>query len=493
MEAGFRDLIERAPDGVVISRDGIVLYANASALRLLGYDRSEELVGQPMTAFLDRDAVMTMRQRLQAMRESGKQPAPYEYEARQRDGARVTAEITSIFIEHEGAPAVLAFARDVTERVRMRAQLEHSDRLAALGLMAGGVAHEINNPLTFVTLAAEQLERRLAGTAMASDVATLVADIRIGVGRIAAIARDLRAYARHEETPPGPVDVAAVIDAVERIVSHEIRPRARVRKELAQIPPVFGVAMRIEQVFVNLLVNAAGSLEGRTDGEIVVRATSYDGHVKVEVSDNGAGIAADVLPRIFEPFFTTRSSAAGTGLGLSICRDIVHRFGGTIAATSEVGRGTTISVTFPIAVGSASPIAELARSPSPASPARRRILVIDDEPLIVAVLKRTLAEAHDVVGESDPREALTRLLTDPPFDVVLCDLMMPGLTGMDVYASVARERPGLEQRFVFISGGSFTQPAREFLEKIPNARLTKPFAMRDLVAAVESLDGHSPA
>ncbi len=354
MEARFRDLIEGAPDGVVISRDGVVLYANAAALRLLAYDRSEELVGQPMTLFLERDAVMTMRKRLQEMRETGKQPSPYEYEALRRDGARVTAEITSIFIEYDGAPAVLAFARDVTERVKMRARLEQADRLAAVGLIASGIAHEINNPLAFVSLAAEQLERRLAATDTSSDVTKLVRDIRIGVDRIAAIARDLRTYTRNDGSP--------------------------------------------------------GAHETLTD--IAVTARSTPDH-------------AESAPQASSP--------------------------------------------------------------------RRRVLVVDDERLIVSVVKRTLGDAHDVIGESDPHVALDRLLTEPPFDVVLCDLMMPGLTGIDVYTRVARERPGLERSFIFISGGSFTRQAREFLDTIPNARLTKPFSASDILTAVASLTVTTPA
>jgi PAS domain S-box-containing protein len=485
MEASFRRLVEGAPDGVVISRDGIVLYANPSALRLLGYERSDEVIGKSMSLFLDGESLMTMRQRLQQMRETGQQPSPFEYGARRRDGERVTAEITSLFIEFDGAPAVLAFARDVTERVRMRAKLEQSDRLAALGLMAGGVAHEINNPLTFVTLAADQLERRVAAIDAPSEITKLVQDVRVGVARIAAIARDLRAYARNDDEIPSAVDLAAALDAAERLAAHQLRSRARLRRELGSVPRVRAVPMRLEQVFVNLLVNAANAVhDGRDDGEIVVTGALRDGSVVVEIADNGAGIAPDLLPQIFEPFFTTRSSGAGTGLGLSICRDIVQRMGGTIAARSDLGRGTTIELLLPCA---ADPTVDAA-APEHASAAtsRRRILVIDDEPLIVATVKRVLGGVHDVVGVTDPQAGVDRVLADPTFDVVLCDLMMPGLTGMDVFARVARERPGIEQRFIFVSGGAFTRQTREFLQKVPNARLMKPFTADELVSAIAS-------
>src|SRR5580698_4534543 len=153
-------LVENAPDGIVVSRDGVVLYANAAAAKLLGYDDVSELVGKPMT-FLDRKSVEIMRQRIEHMAATGERLIPREYPARRRDGTEITAEIASAIIELDGKPVVLAYARDVTDRTRLRAQLAHADRLASLGTMAAGVAHEINNPLAFMGLALEALGRRL--------------------------------------------------------------------------------------------------------------------------------------------------------------------------------------------------------------------------------------------------------------------------------------------------------------------------------------------
>ncbi|MEO7092054.1 MAG: ATP-binding protein, partial [Polyangiales bacterium] len=436
------------------------------------------LVGRPMTSFLDAAAATTMRERLQEMAKTGVQPAPLEYAAQRRDGTSVVAEISSIFIEYEGAPAVLAFARDVTERVRLRSQLEHANRLSALGLMAGGVAHEINNPLAFVSLASELLLLRIAETDANAEVRGLVRDISAGVARIAAIARDLRVYGRYEDEPPGPVDLAFVLDSAERMVGNEVRTRVRVRREMpATVPAVLGVETRLEQVFVNLLLNAAYAIaEGRADGEIVIRVEPRAADVLVEIEDNGTGMEPDLLERIFEPFFTTRSSAAGTGLGLSISRDIVLRFGGTISATSRPGSGTTMRVTLERAAAAPRVKEEIASANAP----RRRVLVIDDEPLVVSMLVRALEAQHDVVGEVSAQAGLDRLLAGPAFDLVLCDLMMPDLTGMELHARIAREQPGVEHTIVFTTGGSFTRGAREFLDQVPNARLMKPFAARDV-------------
>ncbi|HEX3345834.1 MAG TPA: PAS domain S-box protein, partial [Polyangiaceae bacterium] len=244
-EDAFRALVEKAPDAIVVSRRGVVLYANAAAARLLGYDDVSELVGKPMT-FLDRRSAETMQRRVQQMAETGEQLVPREYPARRKDGTAITAEIASTIIEFDGEPAVLAYARDVTERARLRAQLAHADRLAALGTMAAGVAHEINNPLSFIALATEMLSQRVG-----PDEEPLVAKVRTGVDRIAAIMRDLRFFGRDEEDSPGPLDLAGAIDAAEHLVLHEIRPRGTLGKEYGALPAVLGVARHVEQVFVN--------------------------------------------------------------------------------------------------------------------------------------------------------------------------------------------------------------------------------------------------
>ncbi len=489
-EPNFRGLVDAAPDGVVISRNGVVLYVNASAVRLLGYENPSELVGQPMSIFLGGPEAATMRARLEHMRLTGEKLPPHEYPAKRRDGSVVVAEIASMFIEHEGAPAVLAFARDVTERVGMRAQLAHAERLAAIGVLAAGVAHEINNPLTFMSLAAEMLLRKLAAKGESPETLEDARDILIGTRRIAGIVRELRAYARQDDDPVGRVDLTDVIAAAERVVAHELKPRARIRREIDSLPAVLGTSTRLEQVLVNLLLNAAYAIDDdRTDGEIVIRAHASDRGIVVEVSDNGAGIPADVLPRVFEPFFTTKPSGAGTGLGLSISRDIVTRLGGDLVATSEVGRGTTMRVTLLRAPEFSGARDASAPPRGIAAAARRRVLVIDDEPFIVELVTQSLGDKHEVIGTTDAHHGLEQLLAGAPFDVVVCDLMMPALTGMDLHASVAHARPGLERRFIFATGGPTTDRARAFLSTVPNTRLMKPFSAIQLEECIQAVAG----
>ena len=483
--ATFAKLVEEAPDGVVISRDGVILYVNRAALALLRYDRAEELIGQSMARFLDGQSIATMIRRIHHMRTTGERMAPREYRATRRDGSTVVAEISSIPIEFEGSPAVLAFARDVTERVRLRAQLEQADRLTALGMMAAGVAHEINNPLTFISLAVDLLRQRLGTEESASR--SLLDDIGEGVERVAAIVRDLRVYSRYEDEPLGAVDLEAVLEGAGRIIAHELRSRIRLVRETDTLPLVRGVARRLEQVFVNVYLNAAQAFaDEQSDATISVHARVTENTVEVEVADNASGILPDVLERIFEPFFTMRPTGTGTGLGLFICRDILLRAGGTIRAESDVGKGTTMTITLQRAEPAILPDAP------PVSTARlsgRRILVVDDEPLIVKTIVRALGHDNVVVGETCPERALELAMADPPFDAIVCDVMMEGLTGVDVYERIARARPGMELRIVFVSGGAHTARTRAFLASVPNRCLTKPFAPEGLSSALALIAG----
>jgi PAS domain S-box-containing protein len=476
----FARLVEEAPDGVVISREGVILYVNRAALALLRYERAEELVGQSMALFLDAQSIGTMVRRIRHMQATGERMAPREYRAKRKDGSTVVAEISSIPIELDGKQAVLAFARDATERVRLRAQLEQADRLAALGMMAAGVAHEINNPLTFISLAADLLRQRL--TVDDGTNRGLLDDIGEGVERVAAIVRDLRVYSRYEDEPLGAVDLEAVLHGAGRIVSHELRSRIRLVRVTDSLPRVRGVARRLEQVFVNVYLNAAQAFpDDQNDGTISVRASVAENEVTIEVSDNGSGMPPDVLERIFEPFFTMRPTGTGTGLGLFICKDILLRAGGSIRAESEAGRGTTVTITLqraePVVVSEAPPVSTMRLF-------GRRILVVDDEPLIVSTIVRVLGRDNVVVGETSPERALELAFADPPFDVIVCDMMMEGLTGVDVYERIARERPGMEMRIVFVSGGAHTARTRAFLASVPNQCLTKPFAPDGLSSAL---------
>ncbi len=219
------------------------------------------------------------------------------------------------------------------------------------------------------------------------------------------------------------------------------------------------------------------------DHEIRLSTALVGDRVIIAVSDTGCGIAPEHLERIFDPFFTTKPVGIGTGLGLSICHGIVTGLGGRIEVQSCLGRGTTVSVSLPAARSAAAPVrGEQARAP--VEPAR--ILIVDDEPAIVRALQRRLAP-HRIESASGGAQALALLEQDQGFDVVLCDLMMPDLTGMEIHARVQKRWPELADRFVFMTGGAFTARAREFLEQVKNPRLDKPVDMLALLELIAKL------
>jgi PAS domain S-box-containing protein len=489
-EAQFRRVIEAAPDGIVVSRNGVVLFANPSAVALLGYDDAAALVGQPMTLFLDAAEIAVMRERIMATARGGPPLVPQEYTARRRDGSQVIAEITSLPIEWDGGPAVIALVRDVTERARMQGQLTRTDRLRALGTLAAGVAHEVNNPLAYMALALEALDG-LIQSGMApeqrADALKVLAEIRGGAKRVSTIVRDLRAFAQDGERDEGPgagADVAEVLATMQRLVKHDVSHRATLTVDAPALPPVAGSTRRLEQVVVNLVLNAAQAVEGHGPSpQILVRAfLSGEGSVSIEVTDNGPGLGKDVLPRIFDPFTTAKAAQLGSGLGLATSHRIVTELGGSLTVESELGLKTTFRVTLPIIPLDTRGLARAVETAPVDTGQRWRVLVVDDEPTIRRLLCNLLGH-HDVEAVGSGEEALARLRADD-FDVVVCDLMMPTVTGMDVFVAIAAERPGLERRFVFITGGAFTERGRAFLERIPNRRLEKPFTIRDLEAAM---------
>jgi CheY-like chemotaxis protein/two-component sensor histidine kinase len=378
----------------------------------------------------------------------------------------------------------------------MEARLAQSERLAALGTLLAGIAHEMNNPLSYTLLGIEQaiatVDQLGAPPAELAKLRDTLESAHHGATRVASVIGQIRASSRLEAEERGPVDVRAVIEAALRVTHNEIHHRARLLTDLAvDLPPVIGSAQRLEQVFLNLLVNAVQALpDGRAENEIRVRMHAAGGQVIVEVSDNGVGVPADVRSRIFDPFFTTKPVGLGVGLGLSICHGIVSAHGGTICVESEHGRGSTFRVALPAQrdEASAPPTAQKPRGDGAGGgdQKRRRVLVIDDEPALAAMIRRVLSKTCDVELASDGREGLARLEKDEPYDIVLCDLMMPDMTGMDVYAEVAKRRPGLEARFVFMTGGAFTPRATDFLAQVPNRRLEKPFETALLRAIVAS-------
>jgi len=481
-EARFRFLVEAAPDGVVILVRGTIVFINPRAERLLGVPDGESSLGRSIAEFLPPTDAQRTAERIADMFRTGMEMPANEYGVL-ADPDRVI-EIKSIACAWDGGPAVLALARDVTERKALQRRLVEADRLAALGTLAAGVAHEINNPMTYALLAVQRIERTLSGLDLPETTVTGIreqlGDIEHGIGRVASITRSLRAFARSDDAPPGPVDLAAVIARALRMVDNDLRHRAQLVTELTEIPWVTGNASRLEQVVVNVLLNAIQALPEAGAHQIAVTLRHADDRVMLVVRDTGRGMSAAIRARIFEPFFTTRPIGEGMGLGLSVSKTIIDGFGGELAVVSSPGAGTTVTITLPVHIG---PRPE-PPAPSTEHPTRRRVLLIDDEPVLRKVFSQLLSRHHDVAAAGSGAEALLALQV-AEFDVIVCDVMMQEMDGCQLYRRIAAEYPGLERRVVFITGGTFTRELDDFLASLPNQLLTKPFNLESILATID--------
>jgi signal transduction histidine kinase/CheY-like chemotaxis protein len=389
--------------------------------------------------------------------------------------------------------------RSVVEGERIEAQLLLVDRMASMGMLAAAVVHELNNPLGYtianVIFALEEL-RALEADLVAVDgdgtsemaarlaraqgsVRTIVEalrEAREGGDRARLIVRDLRTFSRTDDEQRATLDVRRILESSINMAYSEIRHRARLVKDYGTIPLAYGNEARLGQVFFNLLVNAAQSIR---DGDIehhcirVITRTDEQGRCVVEVSDTGEGIPPENLARVFDPFFTTKQKS-GTGLGLSICQNIITAMGGEIVVKSGIDKGTTFRVTLPSAIEGAPQSPAITARRSTSSSPRGRVLVIDDEPMMARAVQRLLDAEHDVVITSDPLGAVEQVRAGARFDVILCDLMMPTMSGMEVYEAIARVETGQARRMVFMTGGAFTPRAVRFLEMVDNPRLEKP-------------------
>jgi signal transduction histidine kinase len=396
---------------------------------------------------------------------------------------------------------------------RMLALLDETERLAALGRLAAAVGHEINNPLTFVlmnlTQSIEELRppTRPAGApppagppdvglaeanARMADVTGMLEDCRVGGERIRETVSNLQKLSCRNDDRREPIDVHALIEQSVSMVWNQIRHRARLIKMFGKIPSIAGNRTALGQVFLNLLVNAAQAIpEGDAEWNEIrissrVEAGEAGDELVVEISDSGKGIPSEILPHVFEPFFTTKPLGQGTGLGLSISRQTVIAHGGRMTVDSVLGKGTTFRVFLPLGAPLVPPLAVVARQRR-TSVLRQRILVIDDEPQIGRVIRTALGADHDVSVVQRAGDALTLLELGQTFDLVLCDLVMPDLSGPEFYATVAARWPDLVGRLVFMTGGAFTPGTVEFMEHLATRILAKPFTADRLKGLVHEV------
>lgn len=498
-------ILDSTADAILtVDEAGTVWFFNSAAERLFGYSR-DEVVGRDVAKLVPAHADQAREQIVSP--EVGPtvlRGGERELRALHQNGAGFPVALRIAETMHAGSRIFIWVLQDIThrkraevEQTRLQTQLMVSDRMASVGTLAAGVAHEINNPLAVVignlTLAVRQVESlaECAGEDGITEVRDELRDAQEAAERVSEIVRDLKIFSRTETEARGPVDVRHVLESSLRMAWNEIRHRATLVKQYGEIPPVDANEARLGQVFLNLIVNAAQAIpEGRaSDNQIrVTTRADRDGFVLVEIGDTGAGIPAEVLPRLFTPFFTTKPVGVGTGLGLSICHRIVTSLGGEISVDSEAGRGTTVSVRLRATAEPSRGKPCVPMAPSRAS-RRGRVLVVDDEAIVGSMLRRALAPDHDVTVVTRAEEAVELIEKGLRFDVILCDLMMPQVTGMDMHERLVLVAPEQAERMIFVTGGAFTPRAKEFLDRMQGRCVEKPFEVVRLRALVNERVG----
>ncbi|HEY4241324.1 MAG TPA: response regulator [Kofleriaceae bacterium] len=498
----LRSILESMADGVIVTdEDGTIRTWNRAAEGLLGLHPApgerESWTGREGVFGADQTTPLTPAQDPVVQAQRGRTVQRAELFVRHADkptgawlsvSARPLRDDTNTIGLFPGSTGGVAVFRDVTAEKSANTQLMISDRMASLGALAAGVGHEINNPLAAVianldlALAdVEQLEEN------SGELTDELRDAREAADRVRQIVKDLKLFSRAEEETTGPVSLERVLESSLRMAWTEIRHRARLVRAYEPVPPVIANEARLGQVFLNLIVNAAQAIPpgAASSNQIGVSTKLVKGRIHVEISDTGPGISPEVMARLFTPFFTTKPAGVGTGLGLAICQRLTTAIGGTILVDSVLGRGTTFTVILPAGAGDA-PAGDVLVA-VPKAKRRLRILAIDDEPAILTVVRRALGNEHHVAGNTDAGAALQRIRGGERFDLILCDLMMPTITGMELHETLAREFPDQADAIVFITGGAFTPSATQYLEKLPNKQLEKPFAVGDLRALANEI------
>lgn len=508
LEEQHRNLLDNAP--LIIFRldpeTGELSFLNRHAERLLGVPVAEALrtPGFLGEVHADPEGVMCFEDAV-AQARLGAPSAPYEARLRRREGEAIMARGTvyPLISDRGRVVAIEGVLADVSTEHAARTRLVQIDRLSTLGTLAAGVAHEINNPAAFILLGLDMLDRLLRGPnvrmegAAATSASELLKELRDSIKRIVDIVRDLKLFA----SPPQPdgarrtlTDANRTVESALSLTRGQIIERAQIVKNLTEVPPIFMEDGRLGQVIVNLLVNAAqaipkpsSKLEAR-DHTVTVETRSDGRTVEIVVTDTGVGIPEENLARIWAPFFTTKGPEVGTGLGLSISREIIERAGGRITAESPVPGsdppcGARFVISLPAAgrTEEATPIA----SPLPRLVSKRaRVLIVEDEASLARALSEQIGRVHHVTVAPSADAAMGMLAGGQRFDVVLCDLRMPGMSGDVFYTRVRESDPELAQGFIFMTGVGFGADIERFLKSSGRPLLEKPFPAEDALTAI---------
>jgi PAS domain S-box-containing protein len=478
-------ILDSMIDGVLLlDAAGVIQRPNGAFARLLGW-QPDQLLGKHIGTIMDARESEFASRIAEEVR---------EHPFRDRDTLFGTAEGEIISVAVNGSAyrdatgdlvGIVLVARDNRELKGALAQLQMTDRLAAVGTVAAGVAHEINNPLSYVMSNLEYVVEEIGELDAATlprveEIIRALKSAQQGADRVRQIVRDLKTFSRVDTDTIKPIDLNRLAESSISMIRNEIRHHAQLVRQLGSVPVVEANEARLGQVILNLVQNAAQAIAPGNVDENVIRVSTFtdsSGNAVLEVQDSGSGIAPEIRARIFDAFFTTKPLGVGTGLGLAICHKVVTAMKGTIEVETEVGRGSLFRVILPSAPPKQT---EESEAPTIKLPTRScRLLVVDDEAEVGESIRRILGRDHHVVVVTRGAQAL-ELLERNDYDLILSDLLMPDMTGMELHQRISETRPDLLPKMAFMTGGAFSPGARSFLDKSPNPKLEKPLDSNEL-------------
>ncbi len=494
----YKLMFENSPIAINITKGADIIYANPKFLDLFGYSNLGDLqTVKPLELFTPGERLL-MKENI-AKRSAGL-PVPdnYEVECIKKDGTVFPIQLFPQRVIFPDGPATASFITDTSERKKaefenkkLRDKAEMSSRLAAVGEMAAGIAHEINNPLTGVIGFSELL---LSDTSVSESVKEQLQIIHDGSKRVKDIVKRMLTFARRTKAAKEPNCITELIDNTLELRSYVLRTAniEVIRDYAPDLPFLVVDAGQMQQVFLNLIVNAEYAMkEAHGRGRLLVKANQVGDRLRLEFTDDGPGISRDNLDKLFHPFFTTKDPGEGTGLGLSLSHGIIVEHGGTIFAESEEGKGATFIIDLPIAPPPAEPAGEAEPAGLNLLPAsgKARVLVVDDEPGVRALVKAILVPAGHVVEEADLPGLALEKLDQSRFDAVILDIRMPDMNGMELYDRIVARHPVLARRVVFVTGDTSDTLTRQYLAAHQIPYVTKPFDKDSLKTQMQVMLG----
>jgi PAS domain S-box-containing protein len=494
-EEKYRTILEEMDEGYYeVDVAGSYTFLNDVVCAMLGYTR-KELMGMNYRIYTPEEDIRSVYKVYNEVYRTGKPRRWYPMVNIGKDGTRIFVENSILPIRNpEGEiNGFRGISRDVTERKRMeeeRLQMEQkaqlASRLASVGEMASGIAHEINNPLTGVIGYAQLLLQEDLPENIRKDLET----INDGAQRVANVIQRLLAFARQSKPQRTYVHINEVVATTLDLRGYHLETsNIKVAAQLApDLPVTIADAGQLQQVFLNLIVNAETEMKlARGSGKLSVKTQQTDNIIRISFKDDGPGIVEENLERIFDPFFTTRQVGQGTGLGLSVCYGIVSEHGGRIYAESKPGRGATFIVELPIITEDkqlefAEPAVQEQQKVTGA-----KILVVDDEPVVREFISKVLTDEGHQVETVDNGEDALKMVKSKRYRIILLDIKMPGMSGIELYKRFQKIAPSLARRVVFVTGDIMGARTTAFLSKAKSPYITKPFDAKQLKIAINRI------